>query len=394
MTVEPRDLAAHLVPEITEGRLARQWASLESKLPRPQAGPGWRSASLAVAALGFAAWLWWMPVDRPESGAVVESSDTPVGVQLRDGSSVELAAQTRLRVLRDQPDAVEVELADGRASFDVTHVDARSFTVRASTVAVRVIGTKFEVVRVARPEGTEVQVAVERGIVEVERTDRGDQRRLTIGEKWSVWIPAEPVVEEPETARGDDNEEDEEIFGARPSLRAAQRRKARSHVSHRPTRAQSERPSKIEAREPADHADQADEEDQEDKAEAVRDVFARANLARRAGMMAEAAQAYADVLARFPNDDSRAAIAAFELGRIRMDALGDPRGAVQALNQALRVRSAASREDALARVAICYNALRDEKACRKARQRYLSEYPAGVHASALAALCGGEPADP
>jgi tetratricopeptide (TPR) repeat protein len=391
VTVEPRDLAAHLVPEITEGRLARQWASLESKLPRPQTGPGWRSALLAVSALGFAAWLWWMPVQRPESGALVESSDTPVGVQLSDGSSVELAAQTRLRVLRDQPTGVEVELADGRASFEVTHVDERSFTVRASTVAVHVIGTKFQVVRVARPEGTEVQVSVERGIVEVERTDRGDSRRLTVGERWSVWIPAEPsnTEEEVDAARDDDPEE-EEIYGARPSLRSGHRRKARAHAAaHRPSanapaRAQADLPSK--ADEP--------EEDKEDKGDVVRDMFARANVARRAGMMSEAAQAYADVLARFPNDDSRAAIAAFELGRIRMDALGDPRGAIKALNQSLRVRSAASREDALARLAICHNAVHDERACRKARQRYLTEYPGGVHASALAALCGGEAAEP
>ena len=389
MTVKPRDLAAHLVPEITEGRLARQWASLDSKLPRPQTGPGWRSAALAVSALALAAGLWWMPASRPGSGAVVESSDTPVGVQLSDGSSVELAAQTRLRVLRDQPTGVEVELADGRASFDVTHVDEREFTVRASTVAVHVIGTKFEVVRVARPEGTEVQVSVERGIVEVERTDRGDQRRLTVGERWSVWIPAEPHgsqggqgSEDEEGSSSEDDIEEDEIDGARPSLRAAHRRKGRAHASHRPAgRAQSE-------------SSRADRIEEDDKDEVVRDMFARANVARRAGMMAEAAKAYADVIARFPNDDSRAAIAAFELGRIRMDALNDPRGAIQAFNRSLRVRSAASREDALARLAICHNTLRDKNACRKARQRYRTEYPGGVHATALAALCGGEPVDP
>lgn len=378
MTVEPRDLAAHLVPEITEGRLARQWASIESKLPRPQSGPGWRIGVFAASALAMAAALYWMPTQRPGNGALVESSDTPVGVQLSDGSSVELAAQTRLRVLRDQPTGVEVELADGRASFDVTHVDERSFTVRASTVAVHVIGTKFEVVRVARAEGTEVQVSVERGIVEVERTDRGDQRRLTVGERWSVWIPAEPVAEEETDTAREDDIEDDEIDDARPSLRAAQRRKARSHA-HRPVaRAHAE-------------SSKADRIEEEDKDEAVRDMFARANVARRAGMMAEAAKAYADVVARFPNDDSRAAIAAFELGRIRMDALNDPRGAVQALNRSLRVRSAASREDALARLAICFNTLHDNNACRKARQRYLTEYPGGVHASALAGLCGSEP---
>lgn len=381
MTVKPRDLAAYLAPEITEGRLARQWASLESKLPRPHTGPGWRSAVLAVSALGLAAALWWMPAQRPGSGALVESSDTPVAVQLSDGSSVELAAQTRMRVLRDQPTGVEVELADGRASFDVTHVDDRSFTVLASTVAVHVIGTKFEVVRVARAEGTEVQVSVERGIVEVERTDRGDQRRLTVGERWSVWIPAEPHDSEADeldnTADGED-----EADGAQPSQRAAQRRKGRAHAAHRPVaRAHAE-------------SSKADRIEEEDKDEVVRGMFARANVARRAGMMAEAAKAYAEVVARFPNDDSRAAIAAFELGRIRMDALNDPRGAIQAFNRSLRVRSAASREDALARLAICHNALRDNHACKKARQRYLTEYPGGVHATALASLCGGQPVEP
>jgi TolA-binding protein len=325
-----------------------------------------------------------MPAQRPASGALVESSDTPVGVQLSDGSSVELAAQTRLRVLRDQPSGVEVELADGRASFDVTHVDDRSFTVRASTVAVHVIGTKFQVVRVVRAEGTEVQVSVERGIVEVERTDRGDQRRLTVGERWSVWIPAEPRIDpanEEETDTSHDDIEEDEIDGARPSLRAAHRRKTRSHAAHRPA-----------TRAPAE-SNKADRIEEEDKDEVVRAMFARANVERRAGMMAEAARSYAEVLARFPSDDSRAAIASFELGRIRMDALNDPRGAIQALNRSLRVRSAASREDALARLAICYNTLHDKNACRKARQRYLTEYPGGVHATALAALCDAEAAD-
>ena len=384
MTVKPRDLAAHLVPEITEGRLARQWACLEPKLPRSPTGPGWRSAALGVCALGLATLLWWMPAARPENGAVVESSDTPVGVQLSDGSSVELAAQTRMRVLRDQPTGVEVELADGRASFDVTHVDDRSFVVRASTVAVHVIGTKFEVVRVARAEGTEVQVSVERGIVEVERTDRGDQRRLTVGERWSVWIPAEPHAEDEETDRAhEDDVENGELDGAQTSRRASHRRKARSHATHRPV-----------ARAHADSKVERVEDEQIDSDEVVRDMFARANVARRAGMMSEAAKAYADVIARFPKDDSRAAIAAFELGRIRMDALGDPRGAIQAFNRALRVRSAASREDALARLAICFNTLQDKSACRRARQRYLTEYPGGVHAAALATLCGGSTDNP
>jgi TolA-binding protein len=91
-------------------------------------------------------------------------------------------------------------------------------------------------------------------------------------------------------------------------------------------------------------------------------------------------------LARFP-EDSRVGVAAFELGRIRMDALGDSRGAAQAFNQALRFGNIANREDALARLAISYNATGDVRSCQKARQRYQSEYPSGVHAGALAQLC-------
>lgn len=406
MTVEPRDLAAHLVPEITEGRLARQWASVEARLPRPgqSVAIGWRGAALAASALGAAVWLLMAPVaQRPVSGAVVESSDTPVAVQLRDGSSLELAAQTRLRVLRDQPSVVELELAEGRASFDVTHVKDRSFTVLADSVAVRVIGTKFDVVKVVRAEGTEVQVSVERGIVEVERTDRGDQHRLTVGERWSVWIPAEPIGDPAELAQDDDD--DDPVYRDAPA-RASRRRKARSHSHHR-TAGSAARSVGAGSRASERAAAQGDVQDSQDAQDGheppaavdeesgsevagnsgeARDLFVRATVARRAGMMGQAADDYAEVMTRFPKDP-RVPIAAFELGRIRMDALGDSRGAAAAFSQALRSRSFANREDALARLAISFDALGDTRACRKARRRYLSEYPAGVHTKALLGLC-------
>ena len=73
-----------------------------------------------------------------------------------------------------------------------------------------------------------------------------------------------------------------------------------------------------------------------------------------------------------------------------MDALGDPQGAAQAFTQALRSGSFANREDALARLAISYDAVDDARACRRARKRYLREYPGGVHAGALAGLCGDD----
>jgi predicted TPR repeat methyltransferase len=48
----------------------------------------------------------------------------------------------------------------------------------------------------------------------------------------------------------------------------------------------------------------------ESRAQSVRELFLRANVARRAGRMQDAADAYAEVLKRFPRD-SRAGVSAF-----------------------------------------------------------------------------------
>lgn len=104
--------------------------------------------------------------------------------------------------------------------------------------------------------------------------------------------------------------------------------------------------------------------------------------------MQEAADAYAELLERH-RDDARAGLAAFELGRIRMDALHEGNGAIEAFQQALSLSpSAAFHEDALARIVIALDAAGDAERCRQARERYLSRYPGGVHAAALATRCG------
>jgi len=117
-------------------------------------------------------------------------------------------------------------------------------------------------------------------------------------------------------------------------------------------------------------------------------LFKRANLARRTGQTHEAADAYAELLKRYP-DDGRAGLVAFELGRIRMDALSQPRAAVEAFGIALRSAPRASfREDALARIVVANDQLGEYEACRTARDRYLKDFPNGVHALALATRCG------
>ena len=378
MNAGPRDLSAAVAPEITEGRLARQWASVERRLPGIHARrfSPLRTAAwvVPVACLGL-----WLGVTQHEralwNGAVIGSSDAPITVQLRDGSSLELAARSQLRVLRDQPEGVKLEIVGGSVSFDVKHVERRAFEVVAGVVSVRVVGTQFQVVKAARREGMEVEVVVKRGVVEVQRSDRsGDVRRLAAGETWSVWVAAEPVpVLTPAPAP------------APPAEPQAQPRRVRRH-------------------EPNSSATDAARGDTADAAssgpvkpgaglspanlESVRALFLRANVARRAGRMQDAALAYSELLRRFPTD-SRAGVSAFELGRIRMDALGDPKGAAQAFTEALRSSHREGfQEDALARLAIAADATGDWDACRRARAHYLETYPDGVHVASLAVLCG------
>jgi transmembrane sensor len=395
----PRDLTADVAPEITEGRLSRQWASLERRLPGVRVG-GFsmlRSAALVVPALCLFLWLGtthWTQRDRAlSSGAVIESADAPFTVQLRDGSSLELAAQSQLRVLRDQPSGVKVEIGTGRVSFDVKHAEKRSFEVIAGVVSVRVVGTQFHVVKAARREGMEIEVAVKRGVVEVQRSDRsGDVRRLAAGETWSVWVAAEPVA--PPTPPVAPPTPPVAPFA--PPLAAATRAPVAEqepaevvpNVDAAPlaqtTRSAGKRSVESAATLSASHSDGRM------SIEGVRALFLRANVARRAGRMQDAASAYAELLKRFPRD-SRAGVSAFELGRVRMDALGDPKGAAVAFAEALRVsRKAEFREDALARLAMAADATGEREVCRRARARYLTEYSSGVHVASLTSLCGGQ----
>jgi hypothetical protein len=88
---------------------------------------------------------------------------------------------------------------------------------------------------------------------------------------------------------------------------------------------------------------------------------------------------YQELLASYPRDP-RAGLAAFELGRLRMDRLGDLPGAVRALQQAVALAPGAElREDALARLVAASAAAHDHAVCARTRARYLTDYPSGVH---------------
>lgn len=391
-------------PEVTESRVTRQWSSIERRLPRrPVArGPIW-VAGVAVLPL-LAAGLYWFSARStpvPTTGTVIESASTPVTVTLRDGSTLALDAQTRLRLLRDEPQDVDVELATGKANFDVTRVGGRAFRVHAGIVQVKVLGTRFEVAKTPRKEGTHIQVAVARGVVEVQRQDgTGGIRRLNAGETWSALIPSHSVSQ-PSAALAPASANTVRGAAAAPT-EAVRPAVARPEAPGQQVRPDLFSPERAPPRSVAENAREirrlAREEKRDARARAAAlareralnsaTLFKRGNLARRTGQTHEAADAYAELLKRFP-DDGRAGLVAFELGRIRMDALAQPKAAVEAFGIALRSAPRASfREDALARVVVANDQLGEYEACHSARDRYLRDFPNGVHALALASRCG------
>jgi len=374
-------LAQAVLPEVTEGRIARQWASIEKRLPRRGGarGPVWY-ASVAAVPLMAAALFWFdartMPV--PTTGTVIESASTPVTVTLRDGSALGLDAQTRLRLLRDEAQMVDVELGSGKANFDVTHVSGRTFRVHAGIVQVKVLGTRFEVAKTPRREGTHIQVAVARGVVEVQRQDgTGGVRRLNAGETWSALITARSVEENPEGPAL-----------PRAAAPATEKTPPPAPASAAPPQEAELAPDRADATKDRRSARARAAAQARERASTTAALFKRANLARRTGQVHEAAEAYTELLRRYPTD-SRAGLVAFELGRLRMDALSQPKAAVDAFELALRNSPRASyREDALARIVVARDQLGEREACRIARDKYLHEFTNGVHALALGNRCG------
>ena len=118
----------------------------------------------AAAAIVMAGILWFRPVPAPEAVApstAVAQAD-PRFRRLPDGSAIELNAGS---VVTEHFTATQrrVRLVRGEAHFSVAKDPAREFIVEADGVAVRAIGTAFNV----RLDGKSVEILVTEGTVQV-----------------------------------------------------------------------------------------------------------------------------------------------------------------------------------------------------------------------------------
>ena len=126
--------------------------------------PALATAGFAAAALAFAA-FWWTGLSRETSTQPQRFATTIDGyerVTLPDGSQIELNAASEVSV-EFTPAERRVRLVRGEAHFTVARNKERPFAVEAGAVAVRAVGTAFNVRLGAR----DVEVLVTEGKVEV-----------------------------------------------------------------------------------------------------------------------------------------------------------------------------------------------------------------------------------
>jgi FecR-like protein len=330
--------ARYVQPDLTEARIARQWDHVDrhsSRRALPRRFLPALAVALSCAALIGVALTWNRSAPR---GEMDESVLETGALTLADGSRVTVEPGGRARVLGVRADAVELQLEAGAIGLTVPH-GKRSFVVHAGRYDVVDLGTHFRVL--LAPQGA-VSVDVEEGNVEI-RDRQGVQsvRRLSAGDAWSNAPVVQPAAASTELVSPD------------PSPPA----------STAPAVVERERSAKA-LLESAEHA--------------------------RLGGQARAAATDLDTLRRRFRHDPRAALAAFELGRLRLDSLGDAAGADEAFRDAIALSPQGPlREDAEARRVEALAAERSPE-CVMVRNAFLARYPHSVHAAVVSGTCAGE----
>jgi hypothetical protein len=374
---------------IDRARAERQWDAISDRLSRPPRRRARAIVTLGVAA-GIAGLLGGGEVLRRRTIVASGSQGSatgdrivagPAGVPdlaLPDGTRLTVGPRGRLRLAASARLRL-VTLESGVITLDVAHDPMRPFEVTAGRVVVRVLGTRFTVALGA--ESGDVTVSVERGLVQVRRIDEtvtAPAVELPSGATWSSrgLEPPQPAVDDgpaapliaPPQARPVTSNAGPASKTPRLKLVSTGPRRSPGRGSPAPPAS----PSRVvEARsEPS-----------------PRSLFALAEGALLAGDVRGAAAAFERFLRRYPAD-GRAALAAFELGKIRLDVLGDPGGALAAFTEAA-ARSSDERfvEHALARRVHALDRLDGGPRCRAARDEYLSRFSAGGQAGTVRGLC-------
>lgn len=378
----------HVDAGFGEAELARGLSALPRRLERAR---NVRAAKFAAVSLA-AALLIGFGLTRSLSSDPLATSTV---LQTHDGSlATRLSAETQLSLEHDAQDDVALSLKRGKGHFKVTPNPRRLYRVRAGEVEVQVLGTAFEVERVAE----RTHVRVEHGLVRVRW--RGGETLLRAGEQGlfpperqplatglgvAAAPPIAPTQVEPSTAepstQAAPTAELVPSSGNGELAAALEGDAAKPHHVRERWRALARAGKHKEAfgslgQRPVDD---------------LAGLLLAADAARLSGHPREAARHLERLIDRYPQS-APAHLAAFTLGRLALYELKQPGLAARSFARAHALNASGPlAEDALAREAEAYHRAGDAQRAKSAAERYLQRYPNGARKSEVARYLDAAP---
>lgn len=378
-------LRAHMQPRWSEERASRIYSGIGQLRRRravARAGAAMGVAAAAVLCLAVLRMGEQAPVPG-QAGAPALAATMPGAnehaqhrLRLADGSLAELfGPSSDLELLENRAGQVSLGLRAGRANFEVVRNPEREFSVRAGAVRVVVVGTRFEVER--RADG-QVRVAVQRGLVRVESPEgvrmlEAGQARLFASEPERRGRDAGPAAAPQASV---ENETDGALAPAVVAPEPAPARKRRPVRAAKP----SWRGLIQEGDYTGAYAALRAGSPVEDAPDALMDA---ADAARLSGHPARAVRYLEQVVAGHRRSPV-APLAAFTLGRVLLDRLGQPHGAAEAFARARALSPSGSlAQDALAREVEALSKAGFAGRAHGLAQSYVRSYPAGRRLQAV-----------
>lgn len=317
---------------------------------------------------------------QPETAVTPETLHDGHTIRLLDGSLAQLSgAQSELAIVSNDPKRVGLRLLKGRAHFEVVPNSGRSFEVEAAPYRVVVLGTIFDV---ERADG-HVSVSVERGHVRV----YGPQGAIDLTPGQSKRFELRNDAARAHAAQAQPTEIAPVAITEAPIDVAPAERSSR--VSRRAANDHGNRPSWRSLTQSGDY-DAAFEslrraaEVQNDPAE----LMDAADAARLSGH-ADAAVSYLERVVTVHRKSPVAPLAAFTLGRVYLDRLGQPHKAAEAFELARKLAPAGSlAQDALAREVEALSKGGNAQKANVRASEYVRAYPNGRRLRAVQ-LYGG-----